>query len=65
MEERNQGAKDMIPTEVVLRIDARGMSLIEAEQICWTGDIRAILRALPNRLRHIDLECVTVEEPQA
>jgi len=58
-----EGAKDMIPTEVVLRIDARGMSLIEVEQICRNDNILEIIRAMPGRVCRIDL--ATVEELQA
>ncbi len=53
----------MIPTEIILRIDARGMSLIEVEQICRNDNILEIIRAMPGRVCRIDL--ATVEELQA
>jgi len=45
----------MIPTEIILRIDVRGLSLIEVEQICRSGNILKIIQALPGRLCHTDI----------
>lgn len=39
----------MKPTDIILRIDVRGMSLIEAEQIVKMTNVPDMIQALPGR----------------